>query len=144
MASGDARRRPPIAAHERQRPHAAIVLLHVVAPERHRRKKPCYRREQIADLSLVGAGLRRITGIGNVGGAHEHEFRAEGKHEDGPAVCRLGIDTIVGERGPQRSATHHEVAPLRAADQPTAVAAFTIGKHRCQRAVRPGSCRVHD
>ncbi len=144
MATGNSRRGPGIARHKRQRPHAAVVLLHVIAPECHRRKESRHRREQVADLRLVGTGLRRITAEGNVGRAHEHEFGPEGKHEHGPAVCGLGIHAVVGERSPQRRAPHHEVAALRAAHQPAAGGGRVARKQRDERAVHPGAGGVDD
>ena len=131
MAAGDPRRRPCVVGNKGQWPHAAVVLLHVIATDLHRWKQPCHRCEQIADLRLVGPGLCRITDIGNVSGAHEHEFGAEGKHEDGPAVGRLRIDSVVGQRSPQWWTPHHEVTSLRAANQPTAGGPRAARKDRC-------------
>ena len=106
------------------------MLLHVIALECHRWKESRHRREQVADLRLVGTGLRRITAEGNVGRAHEHEFGPEGEHEDGPAVCGLGIHAVVGKRGPQRRAPHHEVAALCAAHESAAGGRRVARKHR--------------
>ena len=120
------------------------MLLHVGPRRCHGRKQPGGRRQQVVDLGIIGPRAGRVAAERDVGRAHEHQFRAEREHEHRPAVARLGIHAPLMQGPAQRGRADHEVAPLRAADEPLVGIGPGSVAEPGERAVGPGPRGVDD